>query len=145
MQDKFERSANEAYVFPHLRQALEDAWRRAGVEGVQAMDGIETHDCFTTTEYVAIDHLGLTAPGQSWRAVEDGTIEPGGKCPINMSGGLIGCGHPVGATGTRMVWDAARQVTGQAEAMQIEGARRLQTLNIGGSCATVVSFVVERG
>lgn len=145
LQDKFERSANEAYVFPHLRQALEDAWKRAGVEGVQAMDGIETHDCFTTTEYVAIDHLGLTAPGQSWRAVEDGTIEPGGKCPINMSGGLIGCGHPVGATGTRMVWDAARQVTGQAEAMQIEGARRLQTLNIGGSCATVVSFVVERG
>ncbi|MFC7462827.1 thiolase C-terminal domain-containing protein, partial [Hydrogenophaga defluvii] len=137
--------ANEAYVFPHLRQALEDAWKRAGVEGVQDMDGIETHDCFTTTEYVAIDHLGLTAPGQSWRAVEDGTIEPGGKCPINMSGGLIGCGHPVGATGTRMVWDAARQVTGQAEAMQIEGARRLQTLNIGGSCATVVSFVVERG
>ncbi len=145
LQDKFERSANEAYVFPHLRQALEDAWRRAGVEGVQAMDGIETHDCFTTTEYVAIDHLGLTAPGQSWRAVEDGTIAPGGKCPINMSGGLIGCGHPVGATGTRMVWDAARQVTGQAEAMQIEGARRMQTLNIGGSCATVVSFVVERG
>jgi acetyl-CoA C-acetyltransferase len=145
LQDKFERSANEAYVFPHLRQALEDAWRRASVEGVQAMDGIETHDCFSTTEYVAIDHLGLTAPGQSWRAVEDGTIEPGGKCPINMSGGLIGCGHPVGATGTRMVWDAARQVTGQAEAMQIEGARRLQTLNIGGSCATVVSFVVERG
>lgn len=145
LQDKFERSANEAYVFPHLRQALEDTWKRAGVEGVQDMDGIETHDCFTTTEYVAIDHLGLTAPGQSWRAVEDGTIEPGGKCPINMSGGLIGCGHPVGATGTRMVWDAARQVTGQAEAMQIEGARRLQTLNIGGSCATVVSFVVERG
>lgn len=142
--DKFERSAGQAYVFPHLRQALEDAWRRAGVEGVSAMDGIETHDCFTTTEYVAIDHLGLTAPGQSWRAVEDGTIAPGGKCPINMSGGLIGCGHPVGATGTRMVWDAARQVTGHAADMQIEGARRVQTLNIGGSCATVVSFVVER-
>lgn len=145
LQDKFERSQGQAYVFPHLRQALEDAWRRAGVEGVSAMDGIETHDCFTTTEYVAIDHLGLTAPGQSWRAVEDGTIAPGGKCPINMSGGLIGCGHPVGATGTRMVWDAARQVTGNAGEMQIAGARRLQTLNIGGSCATVVSFVVERG
>ena len=143
LQDKFERSQGQAYVFPHLRQALEDAWRRAGVEGVSAMDGIETHDCFTTTEYVAIDHLGLTAPGQSWRAVEDGTIAPGGKCPINMSGGLIGCGHPVGATGTRMVWDAARQVTGNAGEMQIAGARRLQTLNIGGSCATVVSFVVE--
>lgn len=143
--DKFERSANQPYVFPHLRQALEDAWRRAGVAGVQAMDGIETHDCFTTTEYVAIDHLGLTAPGQSWQAVEEGVIAPGGQCPVNMSGGLIGCGHPVGATGVRMVWDAARQVTGQAAAMQIEGARRMQTLNIGGSCATVVSFVVECG
>ncbi len=143
--DKFERSRNEPYVFPHLRQALEDTWRRAGVPGVQAMDGIETHDCFTTTEYVAIDHLGLTAPGQSWQAVEEGVISPGGRCPVNMSGGLIGCGHPVGATGARMVWDSARQVTGTAGECQIEGARRLQTLNIGGSCATVVSFVVEAG
>jgi acetyl-CoA C-acetyltransferase len=93
---------------------------------------------------VAIDHLGLTAPGESWRAVEDGAIEPGGACPINMSGGLIGCGHPVGATGSRMLLDAARQVTGQAGDCQIEGARRIQTLNIGGSLATVVTFVVER-
>lgn len=145
LQDKFDRSQGQPYVFPHLRQALEDAWRRAGVPGVQAMDGIETHDCFTTTEYAAIDHLGLTPPGQSWKAVEEGVIEPGGACPINMSGGLIGCGHPVGATGARMVLDAARQVTGQAGDCQIEGAQRLQTLNIGGSCATVVSFVVECG
>ncbi len=145
LQDKFDRSQGQPYVFPHLRQALEDAWRRAGVSGVEAMDGIETHDCFTTTEYAAIDHLGLTPPGQSWQAVEEGVIEPGGKCPVNMSGGLIGCGHPVGATGARMVLDAARQVSGQAGDCQIEGARRLQTLNIGGSCATVVSFVVERG
>lgn len=143
--DKFSRSEGQTYMFPHLRQALEDAWQRAGVPGVQAMDGIETHDCFTTTEYVAIDHLGLTPPGQSWQAVESGVIEPGGACPVNMSGGLIGCGHPVGATGSRMLLDAARQVTHQAEDCQIEGARRVQTLNIGGSFATVVSFVVERG
>jgi acetyl-CoA C-acetyltransferase len=143
--DKFERSRGQPYVFPHLRAALEDSWRRAGVPGVEAMDGIETHDCFTTTEYVAIDHLGLTPPGQSWRAVEDGTIAPGGRCPVNMSGGLIGCGHPVGATGTRMLLDAARQVSGEAGDMQIAGARRMQTLNIGGSCATVVGFVVEAG
>lgn len=143
--DKLERSQGQPYVFPHLRQAVEDAWRRAGVPGVEAMDGVETHDCFTTTEYAAIDHLGLTPPGQSWRAVEDGTIAPGGRCPVNMSGGLIGCGHPVGATGSRMLLDAARQVTGAAGDCQIEGARRMQTLNIGGSCATVVSFVVEGG
>lgn len=142
LKDKFERSKDAPYVFPHVRQTIEDAWRRAGVAGIEAMDGVETHDCFTTTEYMAIDHLGLTPPGQSWQAVEDGRIEADGSCPVNMSGGLIGCGHPVGATGTRMLFDAARQVTGQAGACQIEAAKRVQTLNIGGSCATVVSFVV---
>lgn len=142
LKDKLARSANAPYVFPHVRQTIEDAWRRAGVDGIAAMQGVETHDCFTTTQYMAIDHLGLTAPGQSWQAVDDGRIERGGSCPINMSGGLIGCGHPVGATGTRMLFDAARQVTGQAQACQIDGAKRIQTLNIGGSCATVVSFVV---
>ena len=145
LKDKFERSRAAPYVFPHLRQTIEDAWRRAGVAGVDAMQGVETHDCFTITQYMAIDHLGLTPPGQSWRAVEDGRIERGGSCPVNMSGGLIGCGHPVGATGARMLLDAARQVSGQAGDCQIEGARRIQTLNIGGSCATVVSFVVAAG
>ena len=143
LKDKFIRSAQASYVFPHVRDTIEDAWRRAGVSGIEAMQGVETHDCFTTTEYMAIDHLGLTAPGQSWQAVEDGSIEAGGRCPINMSGGLIGGGHPVGATGARMLFDAAQQVTGQAGACQIEGAQRIQTLNIGGSCATVVSFVVD--
>ena len=142
--DKLVRSQGEKYVFPHVRQTIEDAWGRAGVGGIEAMHGVETHDCFTTTEYMAIDHLGLTAPGQSWQAVEDGSIEAGGRCPVNMSGGLIGCGHPVGATGARMLLDAAKQVTGAAGKCQIEGARRIQTLNIGGSCATVVSFVVAR-
>ena len=143
--DKLERSRNSAYVFPHVRQTIEDAWRRAGVTGIEAMSGVETHDCFTTTQYMAIDHLGLTEPGKSWQAVEDGRIEQDGSCPVNMSGGLIGCGHPVGATGTRMLFDAAKQVTDNAGDCQIEGANRIQTLNIGGSCATVVSFVVERG
>ena len=143
--DKLVRSQGEKYIFPHVRQTIEDAWGRANVSGIEAMDGVETHDCFTTTEYMAIDHLGLTAPGQSWQAVEDGSIEAGGRCPVNMSGGLIGCGHPVGATGARMLFDAAKQVTGAAGACQIEGAQRIQTLNIGGSCATVVSFVVTSG
>jgi acetyl-CoA C-acetyltransferase len=141
--DKLARSQGADYVFPHVRQTITDAWGRAGIGGIEAVHGVETHDCFTTTEYIALDHLGLTAPGQSWQAVEDGTIEPGGRCPVNLSGGLIGCGHPVGATGVRMLWDAARQVTGRAEAQQIDGARRMQTLNIGGSFGTVVSFVVE--
>jgi len=140
--DKIARSRGQTYVFPHVRTALEEAWQRAGIPGVAAVDGIETHDCFTMTEYLAIDHFGLTPPGQSWRAIEDDVIVAGGTCPINMSGGLIGCGHPVGATGVRMLLDASRQVTGTAGDCQIDAARRVQTLNIGGSCATVVSFVV---
>lgn len=142
--DKLERSKGEEYVLPHVRKAITDAWARAGIGGVDALDGIETHDCFTSTEYMAIDHFGLSAPGQSWQAVEDGTIEVGGRCPVNASGGLIGIGHPVGATGARMLLDAGRQVTGTAADCQVEGARTYQTLNIGGSLGSVVSFVVGR-
>lgn len=140
--DKIERSREDAYVFPHVREAIADAWRRADVRSVDAVDGIETHDCFTITEYMAIDHFGLTPPGESWRAVESGAIAMGGRMPINPSGGLIGGGHPVGATGARMMLDAARQVTGEAGDYQVDGARTFATLNIGGSCGTVVSFVV---
>ena len=140
--DKIERSKGQALVFPHVHDTIRDAFRRAGIECVAALDGIETHDCFTVTEYMAIDHFGITAPGQEWQAVDSGLIEMGGKLPINPSGGLIGCGHPVGATGARMLFDAACQVSGQAARTQVEGARRFATLNIGGSCATVVSFVV---
>lgn len=140
--DKIERSRNALYVFPHVRDAITDAWRRAGIGGIDAISGIETHDCFTTTEYMAIDHFGITAPGESWKAVESGAIEMSGKIPVNPSGGLIGGGHPVGATGARMLHDACKQVTGQAGPYQVEGAKTFQTLNIGGSCGTVVSFVV---
>jgi acetyl-CoA C-acetyltransferase len=91
---------------------------------------------------MAIDHFGLTAPGESWKAIEEGDIALGGKTPINPSGGLIGAGHPVGATGVRQALDAHRQVTGQAGAYQVEGAKNVQTLNIGGSGTTSVSFVI---
>jgi acetyl-CoA C-acetyltransferase len=131
-------------VFPHVRAAILDAFRRASVADVTALDGIETHDCFTSTEYMAIDHFGITPPGESWRAVESGDIEKGGRIPVNPSGGLIGLGHPVGATGVRMVLDAQRQVTGTAGDCQVEGARRFATLNVGGSATTVISFVVAR-
>ena len=143
LEPKLQASAGQPYVFPHVREAIQGAFRRAGVTDVSQIDGIETHDCFTTTEYMAIDHFGITEPGQSWRAIEDGTIERGGRLPINPSGGLIGLGHPVGATGVRMVLDAARQVSEKAGACQVEGARRFATLNIGGSATTVVSFIVQ--
>jgi acetyl-CoA C-acetyltransferase len=140
--DKLARSADDTYVMPHVRRAITDAFARAGLADVSHVDGIETHDCFTSSEYMAIDHFGITAPGESWKAVEEGVLERDGATPVNPSGGLIGGGHPVGATGVRMVVDAARQVSGSAGDTQVDGARTFATLNIGGSTTTTVSFVV---
>ncbi|MFV3077217.1 acetyl-CoA acetyltransferase [Niveispirillum fermenti] len=141
---KLADGAGAEHVFPQVRRAILDARQRAGITDLSQIHAVETHDCFAMTEYMAIDHLGLTAPGEAWKAVEEGAIEMGGRLPINPSGGLIGLGHPVGATGVRMVLDAARQVTGMAGGYQVEGARAVQTLNIGGSTTTTVSFIVER-
>jgi acetyl-CoA C-acetyltransferase len=140
--DKIAESRDQQFVLPHVRSTITSAWKRAGIADVSGVDGIETHDCFTTSEYMAIDHFGITAPGESWKAVEAGWLEIDGKHPINPSGGLIGAGHPVGATGVRQLLDAHLQVTGQAGEYQIEGARNIQTLNIGGSGTTSVSFIV---
>jgi acetyl-CoA C-acetyltransferase len=143
LQDKLDASADAEYVFPHVREAITDAFSRAGVKDVFALDGIETHDCFTISQYMAIDHFGITKPGCSGEAVDSGITERGGALPMNPSGGLIGGGHPVGATGVRMLLDSYLQVTGQATGYQVEGARRFATLNIGGSAATAVCTVVE--
>lgn len=139
---KFEESRSSAYILPHTRKAIVDALRRANLRDVWELSGIETHDCFTTSQYMAIDHFGLTAPGESWKAVEEGVIDFDGKLPINPSGGLIGAGHPVGATGVRQALDAYLQVTEQAGEMQIPGAERMATLNIGGSGTTSCVFVI---
>lgn len=142
--DKVAESAKDPYVLPHTRRAITDAYKRAGIADCWALDGIETHDCFTTSEYMAIDHFGLTAPGESWRAIEEKVIDFDGKLPINPSGGLIGAGHPVGATGVRQLLDAQLQVTGRAGNYQVPDARRFATLNIGGSGTTSVVFIVGR-
>jgi acetyl-CoA C-acetyltransferase len=139
---KIEEGRDGDYVFPHVRGTITDAFARAGMSGVDDVDGIETHDCFTSTEYMAIDHFGITSPGESWKAVEGGDIEIGGRIPVNPSGGLIGLGHPVGATGVRMILDSYKQVTGNAGDYQIEGASNVATLNIGGSATTTVSFII---
>ncbi|MCW5850370.1 MAG: acetyl-CoA acetyltransferase [Anaerolineae bacterium] len=140
--DKLRLARQSEYLFPHVRQAITDAYRRAGLSGPDDLDGVETHDCFTITEYTALEHFGLTPPGAAWQAIEAGDIELGGRLPVNPSGGLIGAGHPVGATGVRMLLDAYKQVTGTAGDYQVGGARTFATLNIGGSATTVVSFVV---
>jgi acetyl-CoA C-acetyltransferase len=142
LRQKLERPADDVYMLPHVRAAVLDALRRAQVS-LDDLDGIEVHDCFTPSEYLAIDHIGLTGPGESWKAIENGEIEIGGRLPINPSGGLIGGGHPVGASGVRMLVDAAKQVSGTAGDYQVENAKTFGTLNFGGSTATTVSFVVS--
>ncbi|MCX6466845.1 MAG: thiolase domain-containing protein, partial [Pseudonocardiales bacterium] len=137
LEDKLTAGRGGEYLFPHLRRAAVEAYARAGIAGPADVDVVELHDCFTITEYVALDHLGLTPPGKSFEAVEDGRI-----ARVNPSGGLIGAGHPVGASGVRMLHDAARQVTGRAGETQVGGARTAMTLNIGGSAATVATFVL---
>ncbi|OSC39439.1 acetyl-CoA acetyltransferase [Mycobacterium decipiens] len=147
LRQKLDRAAQDdstPYLLPHVRAAALDALHRARVS-LDDLSGIEVHDCFTPSEYLAIDHIGLTGPGESWKAIENGEIEIGGRLPINPSGGLIGGGHPVGASGVRMLLDAAKQVSGTAGDYQVEDAQTFATLNFGGSTATTVSFVVGAG
>ncbi|HRW36955.1 MAG TPA: acetyl-CoA acetyltransferase [Aquihabitans sp.] len=144
LHDKLDRSAEGPLVMPHVRDAFADALGRAGLGSVDDLGALEVHDCFTPSAYLAIDHTGITAPGESWRAIEGGDLERDGRISVNPGGGLIGGGHPVGATGIRMAVDALRQVTATAGATQVEGVERVATLNIGGSTATVCSLVIER-
>ncbi len=145
MSTKLEDSADAEYVFPWVRRAITDAYARAGISGPDDLDAIETHDCFTINEYMAIEHFGITAPGEAWKAIEQGRIAMDGDIPVNPSGGLIGLGHPVGATGVRMLLDASKQVAGTAGDSQVDGARRVATYNVGGSATTNCSFVVGVG
>ncbi|MEM6817178.1 MAG: acetyl-CoA acetyltransferase [Pseudomonadota bacterium] len=139
---KLDYSRSHEYVLPWTRRAISDAYRRAGISGVDQLDAIETHDCFTMSEYMAIEHFGITPPGRAWEAIEAERTTLDGDIPVNASGGLMGTGHPVGATGVRMVLDAAKQVTGAAGHNQVEGARRVGTFNVGGSGTTNCAFVV---
>ena len=145
LETKLSGSRGQALIFPHAALAMTEARERAGFAEIAVVDGLETHDCFTVTEYMAIDHSGVTAPGESWKAVEEGRIALDGDFPINASGGLIGLGHPVGATGIRMALDCAKQVAGKADGYQIPGATNMQTFNMGGSTTTCASLVIGVG
>lgn len=140
---KLASSRESEFVFPHVNKAVRDALGRAGLSDATGLDGIELHDCFSITAYMLIDHLGLAPAGEAWRVIERG-IAPSSRFAVNPSGGLIGVGHPVGATGVRMLRDAARQVSGTAGDAQVDGAKTMATLNVGGSTTTVASFVVTR-
>lgn len=138
---KIADNKDSEYVLPWTRQACVDAYNRAGMT-VDDIDVFETHDCFSSSEYAAISAFGITEPGKEWDAIENGTIDFEGTKPINPSGGLIGCGHPVGASGARMFLDLYKQVTGKAGNYQIKGAKNGMMLNIGGSATTNYVFIV---
>lgn len=138
---KMEDNAKSEYILPWTRQAVLDAYRRSGLT-VDDIDVFETHDCFTSSEYAAISAFGLTEPGKEYEAVENGMIAFDGKKPINPSGGLIGCGHPVGASGARMLLDLYKQVTGTAGSYQVGNVKNAMMLNIGGSATTNYVFVI---
>ena len=144
---RFDRKVAEQpdspYLLPWTRQAVLDAYGRSGLT-VADMDVFEAHDCFTSSEYVALSAFGLTPPGEEYRAVESGLIALGGAKPVNPGGGLIGCGHPVGATGARMLLDLYKQVTGAAGGYQVPDAKNALMLNIGGTATTNYVFIVGR-
>lgn len=140
---KVEEAKNEKYVLPWTRKAVEEAYKRSGLT-VDDMDFFETHDCFTSSEYAAISSFGITEPGKEYEAIEAGVTELSGKKPINPSGGLIGCGHPVGCSGVRMLLDLYKQIAGKAGRYQVKGAKNGMMLNIGGSATTNYVYVVGK-
>ncbi|MBA4101690.1 MAG: acetyl-CoA acetyltransferase [Arthrobacter sp.] len=120
---------------PTAFAATRVSWQRAlGMAGVELadLDFAEVHDCFTIAELLMYEAMGLTAPGQGARAIDEGWVFKDGKLPINVSGGLKAKGHPVGATGVSQHVISAMQLTGTAGGMQLATPRRAAVQNMGG-------------
>ncbi len=145
----------DAPTFSIARKAAEKALLMANLKP-RDMNGVEVHDCFSITEIVAYELLGLAEPGKGAELARSGATalpqvrneKMRGKfafeIPVNAGGGLIGDGHPVGATGVRQVVEAYQHLTGQAGARQIPNAKRFLTFNMGGSLTTSVAMVWGR-
>ncbi len=125
--------------------AADDAYAQAGVTDPRteiAMAGV--HDCFTPTELVLMEDLGFSDPGQAWKDVLDGDFALDGRLPVNTDGGLKSFGHPVGASGLRMVYEVWLQMRGEApDDRRIPETDRTLALthNLGGYPGEMVSFV----
>jgi acetyl-CoA C-acetyltransferase/acetyl-CoA acyltransferase len=105
----------------------------------------EVHDCFTISGLLSMEALGLAPPGGGADLVVGGATRSTGPCPVNTGGGLVGYGHPTGATGVRMAVDLWKQLTGRAGEYQVELAQEHGMLvNMGGNDKTVVSMVLRR-
>jgi len=147
-------SKKDAPTFSTARKAAEKAFGMANLKP-RDLQGAEVHDCFSITEIVAYEILGLAESGKGVELVKSGATalpqvrnQKGGKLPfeipVNTGGGLIADGHPVGATGVRQVFDAYQQLTSQAGARQIENVKRFLTFNMGGSLTTSVAMIWGR-
>ncbi len=119
------------------------AYKMAGLTP-DDIDLVEVHDCFTIAEICAIEDLGFFKKGDGGRASEDGETAIGSSIPVNTSGGLKACGHPVGATGIKQAVEITKQLRGTAGKSQIDGAGIGMTHNVGGSGGTAVVHIFSR-
>src|SRR5207247_2675362 len=97
------------------RSAAARAYERAGV-GPEDLDLVELHDCFATAELLHYENLGLCAEGEAGRLIDDGETAHGGRIPVNVSGGLLSKGHPLGATGVAGIFEVTSHLRGSAGA-----------------------------
>ncbi len=131
-------SRREASDFEGPRRAWCAALAAAGC-GILDLSLVEVHDCFTIAELLSYEAMGLADRGAGARLLEDGTVYPEGRLPVNVSGGLKAKGHPIGATGVSMHALAAMQLSGQAGEMQLRNPRLAGVFNMGG--AAVANYV----
>jgi acetyl-CoA C-acetyltransferase len=128
------RASFDFLGFDATRVAARKAYEEAGIKNpAQELDLAEVHDCFSITEIMNIQDLGLCAQGDGAKFVREGNTHIDGKMPINPSGGLKCFGHPIGATGCRMITEVTKQVQGRAEGAQVENARLGLAHNLGGT------------
>jgi acetyl-CoA C-acetyltransferase len=131
--------------FRSTQEAARAAYRMAGVtEPAREIDVAECHDCFTITEIVNYEDLGFAAPGEGWKLATGGVTRLGGDLPVNTSGGLKSCGHPIGSSGIRMIANIHDQLLGRAGAMQVPGARQGLAHNLGGPGAVSAVAVLSQ-
>jgi acetyl-CoA acyltransferase len=118
------------------RIAAKAAYEQAGI-GPDDLDLVELHDCFATAEILHYENLGLCAEGDGGRFIDEGQATLGGKTPVNLSGGLLSKGHPLGATGIANIYEVVTHLRGNAGQRQVDGARLGLThvIGLGSACA----------
>ncbi|TLG10797.1 Nonspecific lipid-transfer protein [Nocardia cyriacigeorgica] len=124
---------------PMTRKAATEVFAATGV-GIDEVDVIELHDCFSINELITYEALGMCAPGESGALIDSGATTYGGRWVVNPSGGLISKGHPLGATGLAQCAELTWQLRGEAGSRQVEGARRALAHNLGLGGAVVVTL-----